>query len=823
MAKRKKNPIQPSLFKKTIPKMPEGYYSSGPNPNLHHFVEEHATPYDPELDKYEKRPFNEPIIDDERSAIYDMHPYWSKKPHGAIRRYILHYTKEGDLVLDPFTGSGGTNSVACQVNRPNVGIDISPASTFITRHLCTPHNPRVIEILYQKMVHELKQVRAYLYSTQCHRCSGKAEVQYLVWSQTYQCSKCLEIVSHYACIKGNCPNCGEKIKTNQKRFGYIPVLANVKCLEGCTPARYDRSIDSKDADGNSAFHNWDLAKIAEIEQSTIPYWYPTNPFPKEWVSWRPNLEEAGNVSGFFTKRNLWAAASIVDWIREHQDIEETSWLMLSFTGSIMSISKKAQHLEGGGGYIPGNYVFPPEIKERNVFNTLETIFVKMIRGVEELNQKIHTTEVLISTQSSMDLSQIPDNSIDYIFTDPPYSDKVPFGEFNFLWEVWLQKGLSWDKDEIIVNPKLGKDYHDWKEMLKLVVAEIYRILKPNRWVSVCYHDTSEGSWVYLQDIFAEVGFFSEQIENVLSIERDRKSWKQATTSQVQKRDLVINFRKPNPGELYGQLTLFDASDFNTFAEAARDVLSDFLTMHPGSTADRLYDQLVSRLVRKGQFERHNFDELLRSVAEEVNGRWYLLETAGQVDEAESKKESEAAKQLESFMQTVLSEQGESIGVHYSDLFEQYLPIKDKPRRLLQDWLPEFFYKTPDGTWRPPTTEEERQQKAALRSSGALRRIKRFANALLDGVPPADRDHPENAVTLADWIRQCRRAGLFDLGRVLYEKSGLRFEDLNEEMRLLVEEDYQICVGRGEQKDEKGKRGKKKKSMGKLPKLKGDEA
>jgi adenine-specific DNA methylase len=73
----------------------------------------------------------------------------------------------------------------------------------------------------------------------------------------------------------------------------------------------------------------------------------------------------------------------------------------------------------------------------------------MIRGVEELNQKIHTTEVLISTQSSMDLSQIPDNSIDYVFTDPPYSDKVPFGEFNFLWEVWLQKGLSWDKDEIL--------------------------------------------------------------------------------------------------------------------------------------------------------------------------------------------------------------------------------------------------------------------------------------------------------------------------------------------------------------------------------------
>jgi len=51
--------------------------------------------------------------------------------------------------------------------------------------------------------------------------------------------------------------------------------------------------------------------------------------------------------------------------------------------------------------------------------------------------------------------------------------------------------------------------------------------------------------------------------------------------------------------------------------------------------------------------------------------------------------------------------------------------------------------------------------------------------------------------LADWIRQCRRAGLYEIGRALYEKGGLRFDDLDEETQLLVEEDYQICVGRSE--------------------------
>ena len=46
MAKRR-NPNQASFFKAEIPEMPEGYYSSGPNPNERRFVEEHAKPYNP--------------------------------------------------------------------------------------------------------------------------------------------------------------------------------------------------------------------------------------------------------------------------------------------------------------------------------------------------------------------------------------------------------------------------------------------------------------------------------------------------------------------------------------------------------------------------------------------------------------------------------------------------------------------------------------------------------------------------------------------------------------------------------------------------------
>ena len=96
---------QPSLFHRPVPAMPDGYYSSGPNPNLRRFVEEHATPYDPATDDYDVPPFDQPITTTKATAIYNMHTYWSKKPHDAIRQYIRHYTQPGDLVLDPFCGS----------------------------------------------------------------------------------------------------------------------------------------------------------------------------------------------------------------------------------------------------------------------------------------------------------------------------------------------------------------------------------------------------------------------------------------------------------------------------------------------------------------------------------------------------------------------------------------------------------------------------------------------------------------------------------------------------------------------------------------------
>lgn len=820
MAKSKTSAQQPSLLKQHIPQMPEGYYSSGPNPNLRRFVEEHATPYDPATDEYDVPAFDRPITTTKATPIYNMHGYEGKKPHDATREYVRHHTQPGDLVLDPFCGSGGTALAAMAEGRAAIAIDLSPAATLITKHYCTPVNLEELQRAFDALLAEVAPEFDWLYATRCDRCDGLALTDQMVYSHVYQCPRCLARIPLFDCVEVQsqtaagkpktirvCPLClnlghTEEISTRGERFDAVPVLANYVCVEGCRPKRGERRHDDPDAKKRAYFEQYDLGKLCEIEAKQVPHWTPRIPMIKGYeTTVKRNLARQGIalVDDLFTKRNRWAIAALFDAIDRLAPPALRHVFQLSVTGFLGALSRMQRYYPESSFpnmTLPGTYYLPPVFAEENVRTYFANKMARNITGLTEVNRLVRSPTCLISTQSATDLGDIPPATVDYVYTDPPYSSKVQYGELNFVMETWLRLDTTWHEQEIIVNEVRGKTEADWADAMRQAMSECYRVLKPGRWLSLCYHDTSEGTWHLVQDLMTEVGFLPEQLEEALYIDTEQKSFNQYTADKATKRDLVINFRKPRPGELSG-VVLSGDEDAATFTEKAHAILTEALEKHPGSPVDRLYDELVSRMVRRGQFERHNFDVLLRGVAEDprADNHWYLAETADQTDAAESARETAAAARLQTFMAGYLVERPEESGVHYSDLFEHYLPVKDKPRRLLADWLPEFFFKTLEGTWRPPANAEERVQKEALRTSGTLRRIKRFARALLEAVPPADRDRPPNIATAADWLRQCRRSGLYELGRALYEKGGFRFDELGEAGRLEVDEDYQTCVRR----------------------------
>lgn len=854
MAKKKPSSSQPT-FDALRPKATGSvvsYAGDKPNPDLRRFVEEHATPYDPETDDYDVPAFHQPITTTKATAIYNMHSYHQgKKPHDAIRQYIRHYTRPGDLVLDPFCGSGGTALAALMEGRKAIAIDRSPAATFITKNYCTPVDPDELRRAFEDLKRRVQPEMDWLYATRCDRCDGPATTGYTVYSQVFQCPRCLQKVPLFDCVETKsetaagkpktikvCPHCHKKgrteeISTRSERFGSIPVLVSYLCQNGCSPARAERRHNDPSAKKRRYFETYDLGKIREIDAKPIPYWYPPHKMmnvqddTKPWgAKWRAGTSNFRTVAELFTKRNLWALAAI----REAATAMPASVrepVLFALTGICLGVSRMNQYrpdVTFPTSVLKGTYYVPQLFQEEPVYRHHFNKVERIAKGYSEIGSPASPEFAFISTQSSERLEQLPSNSLDYIFTDPPYSDRVQYGELNFVWEAWLGFDTTWHDEEIIVNEVRGISEADWAERMRRVMAECYRVLKPGRWLSLCYHDTSEGTWALVQDIMAEVGFVVDKSDSTLFIDTGQKSFNQLTADKATKRDLVLNFRKPKAGEF----VVTRIADGRSFTDVAAQVIRDYLTNHPGATKDRIYDELVSRLIQAGKMEAHDFNALLRSVAEEVRepveesptaaragdpsgspvpSRWYLKETADELDQAEQEKEDAAAARLERFITKYLKAHPEEEGVHYTNLQEEFftIPIPQWPRRKLFDWLPEYFFKTPDGTWRPPATDEERAQKAALRQSGTLRRIKRFANALIDGVPVRDRDRPASDVDLLDWLRQCRRAGLYEQGKAIYDKGGLNLAGLSDEQQIEAEDDYRICARRGGEQESRPKR------------------
>jgi DNA modification methylase len=69
--------------------------------------------------------------DQPRNPVHSFHRYFGKLIPGIPAFAIETFSKEGDFVLDPFSGSGTTVVEANERNRQGVGTDINPLATFV--------------------------------------------------------------------------------------------------------------------------------------------------------------------------------------------------------------------------------------------------------------------------------------------------------------------------------------------------------------------------------------------------------------------------------------------------------------------------------------------------------------------------------------------------------------------------------------------------------------------------------------------------------------------------------------------------------------------
>ena len=554
------------------------YYTACPNPFIEEFLLENGKPYEESTDEYHREPFAADVSEGKTDPIYMAHSYHTKVPHKAIMQYILHYTNPGDVVLDGFCGTGMTGVAAQSCATPDYELaakikpiagdiewgarkailnDISPAAAFISGN----YNSAIDAIDFQRTIDELintvEKKTGWMYETSHDSAipsltGVKGVINYTIWSDVFICPHCgKEFIYWDVAVdeKGNmrnalhCPSCGAEVKKGKceraKEIYYSEKLGTTASFAKQVPVlinyvyagkKYEKKPDKDD-----------LALIEKIKRDAgNEYWYPENEVPNGAKTADPISLGITNVNLFYTSRNLFVISAL--W-GEAEKTKYKNQIRFCITSILIKTASKLHNigLKNGkinlAGAMPNALFIPSMLAERNII----TLLRGKVRDIMPVfSFKKSKDNCIVSTGSSTDLRMIPDNSIDYIFVDPPFGDNLMYSELSFIWEAWL-KVLTNNKSEAIMNKTQGKGVSEYQELFKQCFNEYYRCLKPNRWITVEFHNSKNSVWMAINEAIQSAGFV---VSYVKTLDKGQGSYNQQTALGAVKQDLAISAYKP---------------------------------------------------------------------------------------------------------------------------------------------------------------------------------------------------------------------------------------------------------------------------------------
>lgn len=736
--------------------------------DLADFLSQHAKPYDPATDDYRRPPFAQAVKAGKNSPIYNAHSYHTKVPPEGIVPYIKHYTDPGDLVLDPFCGSGMTGVACLMTGRNAILNDLSPAAAHIARNYTTPLEISAIKDEFERIKSAVKDEFEWLYGTTCDRCGGAATIYYVVWSDVFECGRCgnelilwdlaVDKITGKVQEKFTCPTCGAIWRKVQvKWLKSIPVITHYECPK-CKPSRDQHATTDKEK-----------LRIAEIEATPIPYWYPTTPFDSTWEMWRKVHGDMGitNISKFYTKRNLWAIAKL--WYESNHASTERLAQVIKFvitSTNRRNSARTAWHtLRFGQASMTGTLYVPALTVENNLLTLVCEKLRQIINGLKSI--KFGFSETIVQVRSATSL-QIPDESVDYVFTDPPFGSNIFYADCNLIWESWLNEGLTDQSQEAVVHVK-HKDKNvlpDYARLMEDAFREMQRVLKPGRWASVVFHNSDDRIWQTILDAAEKAGF---ELAEINAFDKGQLSFKGIRGAKglerVTNKDIVLNLRKPCLQETArpnGRTHLAEAE------QRVIETVADFLATNPPPserTLQHIWNHVLYDMIRNGsvQVSMAGLDEMLAyhyQTFKVVDGKYYLRgEAVAGGNVFDLRTDAGAIAWLTSVLSNESQTTGELIPKWQRET--AHLDAMDAGRldRTLEQ---NFWQDKKTGRWRIPTAAE-REKMSAREDLGAqahLRVVRRYLEGNMDRQPD-DRE-------LVAWVRFCYNRGFYPETAALFE-------------------------------------------------------
>jgi 16S rRNA G966 N2-methylase RsmD len=558
-------------------------------------------------------------------ALYNAFSYPTKISPEAIALYIATHTKPGATVMDTFGGSGTTGLAAKLCDKPTAEMlasarelgltpqwgprhavlyELSCIGSYIATVMCNPPDPDLFASEAALLVKAAyAKLRPLLTAVDDQGTAGV--LRHAIWSEVLVCPHCAHESTFWdAAIEKaplrlrnvdtayTCPGCGKStsigtagraIETVQDPLLGVSVQQRKRVLQrvyGKTGSRkWQRPVNQSD-----------LAALELVASYPLPSSIPVAELT------RGDLYRSGYHFGIthlhhlYTRRNLICLGTLLDLVEERTASVQAALklLVLSYNQSHSTLMTRVVIKDGQSDFVltgaqSGVLYISSLPVEKNI---LEGVVrkVKPLRDSFELVADSQTT-VIVRNQSSTRLEEASE-SIDYVFTDPPFADFIPYSEINQVNELWLGRKTD-TTAEAIISPTQGKALEQYAALMSEVFGEIARVLKPAGLTTVVFHAAKATVWKALQESYRSAGL---EVVAANVLDKLQASFKQVVSTVSVKGDPLLLLTKG----------VAQATKVDTDEGVLLDIIEQARSLAPAEREpERVYSRYVSRCLETG--------------------------------------------------------------------------------------------------------------------------------------------------------------------------------------------------------------------------------
>ncbi len=526
-----------------------------------------------------KRKEYQPVIAESHTPPYEIHRYFARRPWNVFQQLVEKLSRDNDIVLDPFCGGGVTIYEGVKIGRRMIGFDLNPLSIFIVENMIKN------DISLENFETSYKKIDLYIQSLYADfnkiKLENNDEIN-ISWNElafNIYCNFCGQLVSlsnlnkkengKYYCPNNKCVGSKEKkghirpSECERDGYNYLYCVATDKRKQ--IQINYNDKLLKKINE-----HIIFLKKIVEKNKIILK----KDPIPMNWDRQHEDLLHKKGINtfqDFFTEKNFLINSLVLDFIKKMKLEKKMYELMrLVFSSSlretnIMAFTNSSWQSGKPTTWAKHAFWIPSQFCEVNIREAFKKAYQRVKKCIiynKQFDYNYHIADSfsqinnkkanIYLNNSSIEQSDIPNNSVDAIITDPPYGSNVQYLELSHFWHVWNQdiyniKSPDFSKEAVCNRKKNfegSKDMQTYEDNLYRVFKKSFEVLKTNGNMALTFNNKDMGAWIALLISIFKAGFTLEK--NGLYFQDGVQNYKQTSHTKSEGSpygDFIYVFKK----------------------------------------------------------------------------------------------------------------------------------------------------------------------------------------------------------------------------------------------------------------------------------------